>query len=71
MRPWARIENFLSMYSFAYDGFCKRFCPIAEYKVTSGVLLNWLEREEYLWSCGVCWQDGFGGMCCLIGATIA
>ena len=29
-------------------GFCKRCCPTAEYKISGGSLMDWLEREEYL-----------------------
>ena len=53
------------MYSCAHDEFCKR-CSIAEYKVSGGLLLDWLDQEEYLWSCGVCPCKMDLGTCCLM-----
>ena len=50
MYLWPKNENFLSLYSCAHDGFCKR-CPIAELKVSGELLLDWLKQEEYLQSC--------------------
>ena len=51
--PWARIEKFLLLYSCPHNGFCKR-CKIAEYDASGALLFNWLERERYLRSRGVC-----------------
>ena len=39
VRPQARIENLLSLYSRAHVGFCKRCCPIAEKEVSALKLL--------------------------------
>ena len=44
MKGREKIENFLSLYSCAHDGFRKRCCPIAEQEVLGGFLLDWLER---------------------------
>ena len=42
------------MFSCVHDGFCKRYCAIAEYEVSGGLLLAWLEGEENLPLCRVC-----------------
>ena len=60
--PWAKIENFLSLYSCAHDGLCKK-CAIAEYEASGGFQLNWTGAR---WISAVVWsvslQDGFVNM---------
>ena len=45
VRPGARIENLLSLYSRAHVGFCKRRCPIAEKGVSALKLLIGLQER--------------------------
>ena len=44
VRPRARLENLLSLYSRAHVGFCKRCCPIAEKEVSALKLLIGLQE---------------------------
>ena len=45
VRPRARIENLLSLYSCAHEGFCKRCCPMAEKEVSVLKLLIGLQER--------------------------
>ena len=38
------MENLLSLYSHAHEGFCKRCCSIAEKEVSALRLLNGLQE---------------------------
>ena len=49
VRPRARMENLLSLYSRAHVGFCKRCCPIAEKEVSAlRLLIGSQERANVL-----------------------
>ena len=43
VRPWARIENLLSLYSRAHVGFCR--CPTPEKEVSGLKLLIGLQER--------------------------
>ena len=45
VRPRARIENLLSLYSRAHEGLCKRCYPIAEKEVSALKLLIGLQER--------------------------
>ena len=48
VHSWARIENFLSLYSYTHDRFCAKCRSNAENEDSGALLLDWVEREEYL-----------------------
>ena len=54
MSSWGRIENFLLLYSRANHRLCKKCCPIAEFEISGGLLLDWVEQEEHLLLYGMC-----------------
>ena len=62
-----RTKNcFLLLHFCTHDGFCKRYCPIADYdEVFGGLPLDWLGQEGYLLSNEVCLCKMDLETCCL------
>ena len=48
VHSWARIDNFLLLYSYTHNRFSTKCRSIAENENSGGLLLDWLEQEEYL-----------------------